>query len=1036
MGEEPVFRVLGPLEVWAGGARVPLFGPRQERLLAALLLDAGEPVPVDRLVDVVWAQRPPATARHQVQDLVGRLRRTLVAAGRPPGVITTVRRGYALRVAAGEVDLRRFEAGVREAGATMASDPAGAVATLRAALAWWRGPALAGLDTPALEPAAAAWDASRLDAWEECLRLELTLHRHEAVLGELTALAARHPGRESLAGLLMSALDAAGRTADALAVYQRLRERLADELGVDPSAALQERYTAILRGVSTPPASVVPAQLPQDVRDFAGRAGELRQLDAAPPCTVVEGPAGVGKTALAVHWAHRVRDRFPDGQLYVDLRGYAPGPPLPPISALARSLRALGVPTERVPVDLDEAAGLYRTVLAGKRVLILLDNAGHVDQVRPLLPGTGGCVVVVTSRHRLGGLVARDGARRLPLGVLTPDEARDLLARLLGADRVAARPNAAAELARLCGYLPLAVRIAAANLGTRPIDRYTAQLRAGDRLAALRVAGDERSAVRAAFDLSYRALPGPARTLFRLLGLVPGADVTVAAAAALAGTDVREALDRLAAAYLVDERTPGRYAMHDLVRVYAADRAQAEDRAADRDAAVRRLLAHYLHGADAAATVLYPQMLRLSRPESPDPCFADEAEASAWLDAERVNLVAATGHAATAGPHEYAWLLSDALRGYFWLRMESVDWQATARAGLAAAEAAREPRAQAAARFSLGGLAWRTGRHGRAIGEFTRALSLAEDTGWVEGQAAMLGNLGGVCLNAGRLDDAVVHLSGALALNERTGRVGGQASNLVNLGVVAQEQGRLADSASHFREARELYRGIGARSGEALALANLGDVSRLAGRLDDSREHLAAALDLHGAIGNRGSEADALRCLAEVHRDAGHLAAALELAQDAVNLTREAGLRHLAAAALRAVASIHHRAGRYAAAVDGYRQALRSARDSGNHYTETEALVGLAAAEHEWGRASGLADRAPVVVAEAIALARRYGYRILLGEGLRVRSGLLLSRGDPDGAAEDARQALSIQRATGYRLGEARALVVFGQTHGTATAPH
>jgi hypothetical protein len=370
-----------------------------------------------------------------------------------------------------------------------------------------------------------------------------------------------------------------------------------------------------------------------------------------------------------VRWAHRARARFPDGQLYVNLRGYALTPPLRPIEALARFLHALGVGAEEVPADEAEAAAMYRTLLADRRLLVVLDNARHADQVRPLLPASPGCLVLVSSRDRLLGLVARYGARRLTLDVLSPTEAHELLARILGQDRVAAEAAATAELAQMCGLLPLALRIAAANLLDQPgrgIADYVTELSETRRLAGLAVDGDPDATVRTAFDTSYAVLEPDDRRMFRLLGLVPGPEVTAPAAAALADVPLRRAaqlLDRLAGAHLLEPRTPGRFGFHDLLRLYARQGTQQEDEAKVRQEASERLLAWYLHGADGATQLLYPTVVRLPLPAAsshlPVPTFDDRAQALAWLDAERPNLVAAVQHAADHGPRPSAWLLAD-----------------------------------------------------------------------------------------------------------------------------------------------------------------------------------------------------------------------------------------------------------------------------------------------------------------------------------------------------------------------------------------
>ncbi|HVQ91156.1 MAG TPA: AfsR/SARP family transcriptional regulator, partial [Mycobacteriales bacterium] len=661
------FRVLGPLRVWDGAGWSPVRAAQQRVVLAVLLAEAGRPVTKDRLVDEIWGDRPPPSAVGIVQDYVRQLRR--LVGGGTRGPLVTRGPGYELGLADDELDAAAFDrlaaAGRRELAAGRLADGARQLAD---GLALWQGPALADVPaSPTVATHAARLDRSRLAAAEERLGAQLDLGRHSEVLGELDRLIGEHPLQERLRAQLMLALYRCGRRSEALTAYRGAREVLVAELGLEPGRELRELQRAILADdprltAPTPFADLArpaqpaqparpaqpdrqpgpaeagagrgtPAQLPAAVAAFTGRDRHLRELDgllatgaaARPPVLVIStiaGAAGVGKTALAVHWARRVAGAFPDGQLHVNLRGHAAGPPVRPLEALAGFLHALGVPPADVPSEVEQAAALYRSVLAGKRVLVVLDNARHPDQVRPLLPSEPGCLVIVTSRDQLGGLVARDGAVRLALDVLTPAEARLLLARLLGADRVAAEPLAAAELAELCGRLPLALRIAAANLGAAPrttIARYTSQLAAGDRLAALEVDGDPQASVRAAFELSYRDLPGAAQRLFRLLGLVPGPDLTPPAAAALAAVPVEQAarlLDRLAAAHLVEHRVPGRYGCHDLLRRYAAERAGSDDPAADRQAALGRLVDFYLHSVAAAAERLYPHLLRppLDRP--------------------------------------------------------------------------------------------------------------------------------------------------------------------------------------------------------------------------------------------------------------------------------------------------------------------------------------------------------------------------------------------------------------------------------------
>jgi DNA-binding SARP family transcriptional activator len=658
------FRMLGPLRVRTARGWVPIAAEQQRTVLAVLLVEAGRAVSTVRLVDAVWGPRPPSRAVNTVQAYVMRLRRLLggdLGSDLGGDIVLTRDRGYELAVDGDHVDAVVFERMVSAARRDLADgQAASAEARLSAALDLWRGPVLA--DVPAVE--CLTWRADQLEqiqlaAQEQLMAALLALDRSAEAVEVLHRLVDAAPLREQRWALLVRALDRCGRRAEALDAFQRARRVLRDELGLEPGPELRELQRAILS--SDPSAhSVRPAQLPSDTAGFVGRVEHLARLDdlvrddpgrsPSPVVSVVSGAAGTGKTALAVHWAHGVRDRFPDGQLYLNLRGYASETPVRPLEALGRVLAALGVAAEQIPSDVEEASALYRSLLADRRVLVLLDNARDPEQVRPLLPGGAGCLTLVTSRDRLGGLVARDGASGLVVGVLDDREARAVLTRLLGPARVDAEPEATAEVVRLCGNLPLALRIAAARLSERP-DAPVAELAgllAGDRLGGLDVYGDTDPgvAVRAAFDLSYRGQPADARRLFRLLGLAPGADVTAATAGALAGQDAvttLRTLDRLASANLIAESAPGRYAVHDLLREYAAERAAAEESPAERAAALDRLYARYL------------------------------AHAGAWIDAERANVVSAVAHAAEHGPHEAAWLLADAMRGYLFSRVLTVD---------------------------------------------------------------------------------------------------------------------------------------------------------------------------------------------------------------------------------------------------------------------------------------------------------------------------------------------------------------------------
>ncbi|MGN9908730.1 tetratricopeptide repeat protein [Phytohabitans sp. LJ34] len=996
------------MKVVDGDRSIVPTGRRQATVLALLLANAGQVIPLERLVDAVWDDDPPATARRQIQNDVSALRRALSGGGARDSTIVSDGRGYRIVPRPGELDAQVFTDLVAEAlDQAGRAESTAAAAKLRSALRLWRGPALSGLSGPAIDAVVLRLEEQRLTAVEECFDLELGLGRARELVGEIAELVAAHPLRERLVGQLMLALHGSGRQSEALAAYDRLRVRLADELGLTPGSPLQRLHTAILRNESevwprsetpTPagddgPAPEIPAQLPADVPGFTGRADHLRTLDELLPghpgraastvvISAIAGTAGVGKTALAVHWGHRVRGRFPDGQLYLNLRGFAGEAPVRPIEALAHMLRSLGEPAEQIPVDVQTAAGRYRSLLADRQMLVVLDNAANADQVRPLLPGSPGCLVLVTSRDRLTGLLARDGAESLPLDVLSPDEAHALLAAVLGPDRVAAEPAAVEELARTCSYLPLALRVAAANLICHPwpsVADYVTALREGDRLSALDVDGDEQTEVRRAFDLSYRTLHPDARRAFRLLGLAPGPDITVEAAAALAGTDTAQArrqLDSLVAVHLVNHPVLGRYSCHDLLRHYAAERAHAEDSGHDRQAALRRLHDWYLNGADSAARMLYGQSMRLPMPavDVPTPAaMADEAAALAWLDAERANLVAAIRHAAAHGPRSGAWLLADALRGYFWLGMHIVDWQDAAKTALTAAEAEGDLRAQAALHLSLGDSHYRQGRRELAIALYEPALALAERIGWAQCEAAATCQLGVMHRDSGRLRDAVDYLEQGLKLCRANGWRFGEGVTLIHLGRAYLHMGRLERASECCATALTINRAIGSRLGEATDLGYLGEIRHAQGRLDEAMEYLTEALPLFQELGDRTNEATTLRVLAAVRCDVGAVDEAARLGQSALALTRELGERRIEAEILNTLGALAHRTGRHDDAARHHERALALARETGDRHPEALALVGLAGAFRALGRHDEALDHA----SRALAIARQLEYGLV-----------------------------------------------------------
>ncbi len=899
------FRILGPLDVRAGGRALDLGGARQRRVLAALLLNPDRAVPLSLLIEAAWDDDPPATAPRQVQNRVAALRKVLTRAG---AIIDTVEGpGYRLRIGPDELDATVFEELAERGQATR--DPA----LLRRALDRWRGPALAGLGGRVVGRAAARLDERRLAVWEECLELELAAGRHDAVVYELAALVAERPLRERLVGLWMTALHRCGRRDEALAAYRVLADRLAEELGIDPSPRLRRVHEAVLRGdatVAVSPATaptVVPAQLPRDVPGFAGRVSDLAELDAvrsdaqATPTVVISaiaGTAGVGKTALAVHWAHQVRDKFPDGQLYVNLRGFDPaGAAKAPDQAIRGFLDALHVPPSQIPADPAAQAALFRSLLVDKQMLVVLDNARDADQVRPLLPHAPGCLVLVTSRNELADLVATDGARLIMLDLLTADEARHLLTRRLGTDRVAAEPEAVEEIITRCARLPLALAIVAARAASDhrlQLADLAGELRRTRGGLAPFTGDDPRTDVRAVFSWSYRTLTPDAARLFRLLGLHPGPDISASAAISLAGmppTGVGPALAELARAHLIAEHTPGRYTFHDLLRAYAAEEAQASEPADQREAAIHRVIDHYLHTAHPADLLLNPSAdpvtLTAPQPEVTPEHFADYAGAWAWFSAEYPVLLAAIDEAARARLDTHTWHLAAALDEYLDRRGHWHDAAATQRTALAATVRLADPSAQA-----------------RVHRDLARAYA-----------------------RLGRFDDADPHLRHALDLYGRSGDDVGQAHIHHTFTGLFDRQGRHVEALDHARRAFELYRAAGHQTGQAHALNNIGWFCALLGDHQQALAYCQQSLALFQEAGHSRGGAAAWDSLGYVHHQLREYPQAIECYQHALRLRRDLGDRYHEAGTLTHLGDSHHAMGGDQEARDAWRQALAILED-------------------------------------------------------------------------------------------------------------
>jgi DNA-binding SARP family transcriptional activator/tetratricopeptide (TPR) repeat protein len=929
MTDEIVLRMLGPVEVPATGGLKRPQPPQQRLVLAMLALHAGQVVPMADLIDAVWGASPPPSARGSLQALISGARQVLAPV--PDARLERCGDSYRLDLATGRVDVHQFRS-LAAAGRAAAQERS-AVAAFERALALWRGPALADV------PGTAAVEAVRSMLGEE--RLSVTADRVGALLAcgmereaaaELPGLVAAYPLSERLAGMLMVALYRRGQRAAALQAFRDARGRLAAELGVEPGPELQALHQRILAGdlgLATPADDVgiaavarvprvVPRQLPAAAVYFAGRAAELKALDelvgqaantdGRGVVWLIAGTAGVGKTTLAVHWAHRVADRFPDGQLYVNLRSFGPdGRPVTAGEAIRGMLRTMQVPSAHIPESLDAQAALYRSMLAGQRILVLLDNAGDADQVRPLLPASPGCLVLVTSRRQLTGLVASEGARLLSLDVLSEADACELLVGRLGAQRVMAEPEAATELAGLCAGLPLALSIAAARAAARlglPLAELAAELRSDEgRLDALGTE-DASSSVREVLFWSCRQLSDLAARMFRLLGLHPGLDISAPAAASLAGITVpqaRRALAELTGAHLVAEAAPGRFGFHDLLRAYASELAAATGAAAERGPAVRRVLDHYLITANAAYPLLYPARdpLALGRaaPGTTPERVTSRAQARAWFAAEHQVLLAAAERAAAAGLDAHAWQLPAAMSEFLDREGHWHDLAVTHQSALVAA-----------------------GRAGDRLGlaHAHHGLALA-------------------CLRLRFLDEARAHLRRAIEAFRQLGDRAAEARSRIFLGTACGEQGQHAEARGHVEHALRLYRNLGHPAGQAHALHRVGWHTAALGDYQAALGCCQRALAQHHELGNALGEAHTWDHLGYVWDHLGQHDDAVGCYQRALGLLRVVGDRSEQAGVLTRLGDAHRALGDRPAAREAWQQALAVLDDL--HHPDVDQVI-------------------------------------------------------------------------------------------------
>ncbi|MFF3687553.1 BTAD domain-containing putative transcriptional regulator [Streptomyces sp. NPDC002187] len=902
------FSVLGPVRAWRDGESLPSGSPQQRALLAALLLRDGRTATAGELIDAIWGEEPPSQALAAVRTYASRLRKALAA-----DALVSESGGYALRVRRDALDLAVAQELSGEADkARAAGDRCQARTLINKALGLWDGEPLANVPGPYAETQRARLEEWHLTLLETRLDLDLEVGCHAEAVSELTALTAAHPLRERLRELLMLALYRSGRQAEALAVYADTRRLLAEELGVDPRPELSRLQQRILQAdaeLARPseepePARTVtrPAQLPATVPDFTGRVAFVRELGAqlataegsVMAVSALAGIGGVGKTTLAVHVAHQARGHFPDGQLYVDLQG-AGNRAAEPETVLGAFLRALGTADSAIPDTLDERAALYRSALDGRRVLVLLDNARDAAQIRPLLPGTAGCAALITSRVRMVDLA---GAHLVDLDVMSPEEALRLFTRIVGVERVGAERKAALDVVAACGFLPLAIRIAASRLAARrtwTVSVLAAKLADERRRLDELQAGD--LAVKATFELGYGQLEPSQARAFRLLGLADGPDISLAAAAAMLDLPLHESEDLLEALVdtsLLESAAPGRYRYHDLVRLYARACAERDERPAagvphaegqGREAALSRLLDFYLATAARVFSIERPGDRLVDHLEPTGAAglaFTDRKAAQDWLYAE-ANCLLACARQASAGPSlrravDLLWAAQNLAES----GANSKVYESVARGALEAARAFGDARTEGRARTSMTNVHLVAGRYAEADEEAAQAAVLAQAANdpapvyWADNDRGI------IAFNQGRHSEAEEHLRRATRGSRADGNLPGEASALCNLSRIHVVMGRAEEGIALAREGVDIYD----RMGHTLRLPNarfaLGIALTAAGRHAEALEQLADALDGFEANRQRLWEGTTHWRIAQAHLSARRPARAAQHAEQAL----------------------------------------------------------------------------------------------------------------------------------------------------------
>ncbi|TDD19878.1 AfsR/SARP family transcriptional regulator [Nonomuraea diastatica] len=996
------YRILGPVDLWRDGHSVSVVGQKQRTLLAVLVLNANHVVSHDRLLAALWGTDLPATGRKLLHNHLWSLRRLLSTPVHLSGTPT----GYRLHVPPGGADLAIFTAGVRAARTSQAAgDVQRAAEQFREALTLWRGSALAGTRDELMLTQGAALDELRIAALADRIEADLAVGRHADLISELRHLVTEHPLQERLRGHLMTALHRSGRTAEALEEYRIGRHHLRQELGLDPGQELTSLHQEILRAApaKTGPSpagatdttalrrSVTPRQLPADIVRFTGREDDMHHLDrllsgepGAVTMAVVTGAPGIGKTALATRWGHRHEARFPDGQLYIDLHGYSPGEPATAMQALHQLLHGLGVAQDAIPHGMGEKETLYRSLLADRRLLLVLDNAARADQIRPLLPGGSRCKVVITSRDSLRGLVTTHDVYSVVLDVLSAEEAMTLLASILGEERVSREMDAAKSLARLCGHLPLALRLAAAHLWGQPdmpIGDFLAAFLADDPLSVLEIEGDPGVGVRHAFELSYQGLTETCQRTFRMMGLHPGPNLGVDELLVMteeSRNDIDSAVDALIRAHLVHRDGNGRYFLHDLVWLFARELSHAHDGEQLRHDALFRLFDWLLHASRAAMDQVYMSSLnhelKCSPPVHDVPVFDGFAPAAAWLELRYPMLMSVIQYAGRHGYNAHAWQLVETLDYFFYLRNQVDDWLASLRLAL----------------------------------EAVRVLSDRD------GEGRVLNALGMALLMAGRVRECIEYQQQALNLSRVVGDPVREAYALYRIGYSRLWNGDFRQSMADNLRAVDLYRQLGNERGEILATVALGIVNLRMGRSSEALSCLRRCLDYDRANGNRSDEGYTLTLLGDVYDELGDSETALDCYERAFRLNGEIGQTRFEAGALNGIGRVYRKQGRLAESAESHLRALALIRDGGDRTTECEILLDLG----HYHLAGGDALEALRNCRLALEIADEITDRFLQGLTHRAVAGAHHALGQPSRAEHHLREALSILAPMGVPQAE------------------